>query len=61
MNTKFDQFISEMVGSEGSSETDIIRSIRQDLTKCSSNLENLQAHANKSYNHKVSQAVDKAL
>ena len=41
MNTKFDQFISEMVGSEGSSETEVIRSIRQDLTKSSSNLDNL--------------------
>ncbi len=40
MNTKFDNFINEMMGSEGSSETDVIRSIRQDLTKCSSNLDN---------------------
>jgi hypothetical protein len=54
MNTKFDSFISEMMGSEGSSETsnnkvfprselevnNKIRSIRQDLTKCSSNLDN---------------------
>jgi hypothetical protein len=41
MNTKFDQFISEMSKSEGFTTTDIIRSIRQDLTKCSSNLDNL--------------------
>jgi hypothetical protein len=41
MNNKFDSFISEMMGSEGSSETEVIRSIRQDLTKCSSNLDNL--------------------
>lgn len=48
MNTKFDSFISEMISPElekgvGNikSETDIIRSIRQDLTKCSSNLDNL--------------------
>ena len=41
MSTKFDQFISEMSKSEGFTSTDIIRSIRQDLTKCSSNLDNL--------------------
>jgi hypothetical protein len=41
MSNKFDSFISEMMGSEGSSETEVIRSIRQDLTKCSSNLDNL--------------------
>ena len=45
MNTKFDSFISEMMGSEAPSEVsemDIIRSIRQDLTKCSSRLANLK-------------------
>ena len=41
MSNKFDSFISEMMGSEGSSETEVIRTIRQDLTKCSSNLDNL--------------------
>ena len=42
MNTKFDSFISEMMGTEAPSEMDIIRSIRQDLTKCSSRLANLK-------------------
>lgn len=47
MSTKFDQLVSEMINPKlekdpGSiSETDIIRSIRQDLTKSSSNLDNL--------------------
>ena len=48
MNTKFDQLVSEMISPElekgvGNikSETEVIRSIRQDLTKCSSNLDNL--------------------
>jgi hypothetical protein len=36
---KFDRLVSEMMGSEAS-ETDVIRSIRQDLTDCSSNLDN---------------------
>lgn len=46
MSNKFDSFISEMMSSEGSSElgsseTEVIRRISQDLTKCSSNLDNL--------------------
>lgn len=47
MSNKFDQFVGEVLNPKlqkdvGSiSETDIIRSIRQDLTKCSSNLDNL--------------------
>jgi hypothetical protein len=48
MNTKFDSFISEMMGSEGSSETDVIRSIRQDLTKSSSNLDNFASQFERS-------------
>ena len=42
MNTKFDSFIGEMMGSEAPSETDVIRSIRQDLQTCSSRLANLK-------------------
>ena len=41
MSTKFDQLVNEMVGSESSSETEVIRSVRQDLTKCSSRLDHL--------------------
>ena len=47
MNTKFNQFVGEILNPKlqkdlGSvSETEVIRSIRQDLTKCSSNLDNL--------------------
>lgn len=41
MSAKFDQFISEMSKSEGFTSSDIIRNIRQDLTKSSSNLDNL--------------------
>lgn len=41
MDNKFDSFIKEMMGSEGSMPSDIIRSIRQDLTKCSSRLDHL--------------------
>ena len=52
MNTKFDQFISEMVGSEGSSETEVIRSIRQDLTRCGSRLENLKYQLSERKDHK---------
>lgn len=47
MNKKFDSFIGEILnpklerGAGNISENEVIRSIRQDLTKCSSNLDNL--------------------
>lgn len=48
MSNKFDQFVGEVLNPKLqkdlgsiSSETEVIRSIRQDLTKCSSNLDNL--------------------
>jgi len=61
MNTKFDSFISEMMGSEGSSETDVIRSIRQDLTKCGSHLENLKYQFSEQRNHNKAAKVMDAL
>jgi len=52
MNTKFDSFINEMLGSEGSSETDVIRdvirSIRLDLTNSSSHLDNFASQFERS-------------
>jgi hypothetical protein len=74
MNTKFDNFISEMMGSEGSSEietsetdvketseTDVIRSIRQDLTKCGSKLENLKYQFSEQRDHNKAAKVMDAL
>ena len=61
MNTKFDNFISEMLGSEGSSETEVIRSIRQDLAKCGSHLENLKYQFSEQRNHNKAAKVMDAL
>jgi len=61
MNTKFDNLISEMMGSEGSSETDVIRSIRQDLTKCGSKLENLKYQFSEQRDHNKAAKVMDAL
>jgi len=66
MNTKFDNLVSEMMGSGSSSEietseTDVIRSIRQDLTKCGSNLENLKYQFSEQKDHKKAAEVMDAL
>jgi len=65
MNTKFDNFISEMMGSEGSSfdssETEVIRSIRQDLSKCGSHLENLKYQFSEQRDHNKAAKVMDAL
>jgi hypothetical protein len=63
MNTKFDSFINEMIGSEGSGsdEMEAIRQIRQSLTQNASYLANLKTKALESNNNKVSAALTKAL
>ncbi len=61
MNTKFDNLISEMMGSEASSESEVIRSIRQDLTKCGSKLENLKYQFSEQRDHNKAAKVMDAL
>ena len=59
MSTKFDQFVGEVLNPKLqkdlgsiSSETEVIRSIRQDLTKCGSRLENLKYQLSDHNDHK---------
>ena len=45
MSTKFNQLVNEMIGTDRASmRSEKLRSIRQDLTKSSSDIENLANH-----------------
>jgi hypothetical protein len=57
---KFDNLISEMMGSD-SDEMGIIRQIRQSLTLNGARLENLKVQAMKSNDNKMSAALSKVL
>ena len=58
---KFDNLVKEMLGSETSSETELIRSIHQNLTQSGSRLENLKYQFSEQRNHRKAAAATDAL